>query len=135
MQGIESDFFVGGSLLKCNKFIYQRRVNMSVTNIDSESLLRFTKEGVKVIDVRTDAEVSRGVIPGASHIALDKLPERYKELDPAAKVVIYCQVGGRSANAAQFLASQGFSQVFNLQGGINAWVASGHETGNLLLTQ
>ena len=104
---------------------------MNFTNIDSETLLSMAKEGAKVIDVRTDAEVARGVIPGASQIALDKLPARINELDPAKQIILYCQVGGRSANAAQFLASQGFQQVFNLQGGINAWVATGHEVASL----
>ena len=104
---------------------------MNFTNIDSETLLRLAKEGAKVIDVRTDAEVARGVIPGASQIALDKLAARSQELDTSKQIIVYCQVGGRSASAAQFLVSNGFQQVFNLQGGINAWISTGHEIGNL----
>lgn len=104
---------------------------MNFTNIDSETLLSLAKKGAKVIDVRTDAEVARGVIPGANQIALDKLALRSQELDTSAQIIVYCQVGGRSASAAQFLASNGFQQVFNLQGGINAWINTGHEIGNL----
>ena len=98
---------------------------MGFANVDVDALERLQATGARVVDVRTDVEVARGVIPGASHIALDKLPTRFMELDQASPVVLYCQMGGRSAGAAQFLISQGFQQVYNLQGGINAWAAAG----------
>jgi len=39
--------------------------------------------------------------------------------------VFYCQMGGRSAQAAAFAAANGFSDVYNLQGGIAAWMQAG----------
>jgi len=105
---------------------------MGFTNIDVDALERLRDGGARIVDVRTEGEVARGVIPGASHIALDKLPTRFAELDQATPVVLYCQMGGRSAGAAQFLASHGFQQVYNLQGGINAWAAAGRPVGNLM---
>ena len=107
---------------------------MSFTNIDAETLERLRDDGVPVIDVRTDAEVARGVIPGARHIALDKLAARAGELDRTGPVILYCQSGGRSTGAAQFLGSQGFSQVYNLQGGIIGWTAAGRPMGKLATT-
>jgi rhodanese-related sulfurtransferase len=82
--------------------------------------------GVSLLDVRTDAEVERGVIAGARHIPLHMLPMRAGELDPAAPLVVYCQSGGRSAQACGWLAAQGFTDVHNLQGGIIAWVREGN---------
>jgi len=82
--------------------------------------------GVSLLDVRTDAEVEHGVISGARHIPLHMLPTRAGELDPAARLVVYCQSGGRSAQACGWLAAQGFADVHNLQGGIIAWVREGH---------
>jgi rhodanese-related sulfurtransferase len=82
--------------------------------------------GVSLLDVRTDAEVERGVIAGARHIPLHMLPTRAGELDPAAPLVVYCQSGGRSAQACGWLAAQGFADVHNLQGGIIAWVREGN---------
>jgi rhodanese-related sulfurtransferase len=43
------------------------------------------------------------------------------ELDPAAEIVVMCRSGGRSAQVARFLQQQGFSNVWNLAGGILAW--------------
>ena len=87
--------------------------------------------GVVVLDVRTDAEVERGVIAGARHIPLHMLPTRAGELDPAALLVVYCQSGGRSAQACSWLAAQGFADVHNLQGGIIAWVREGNVLARL----
>jgi rhodanese-related sulfurtransferase len=50
-----------------------------------------------------------------------------KELDAQVPTVFYCHVGGRSAQAAAFAAKQGMLDVYNLQGGIAAWVQSGGE--------
>ncbi len=81
--------------------------------------------GINLVDVRTDAEIARGVIPGAEKLPLHLLPLRMHELDKNKPTVFYCQMGGRSAQAAGFAAAQGFADVYNLQGGITAWVQSG----------
>jgi len=82
-------------------------------------------EPVVVVDVRTEAEVARGVIPGSRHIVLQQLPGRLDELPRDAAVVMVCQSGGRSLQAAAFLAAQGFSRVHNLRGGVLAWMREG----------
>ncbi len=81
--------------------------------------------GVKLIDVRTDAEVARGKIPQGDSLPLHLLPLRLAEMDKTAPTVFYCQMGGRSAQAAAFAAGNGFTEVYNLQGGITAWVHAG----------
>ncbi len=81
--------------------------------------------GITLIDVRTDAEIARGAIPGATKLPLHLLPLRLNELDKNRPTVFYCQMGGRSAQAAGFATGQGFSDVYNLQGGITAWVQAG----------
>jgi rhodanese-related sulfurtransferase len=107
---------------------------MSFADIDASALEQLRDNGVPVIDVRTDSEVARGVIPGARHIALDKLAARVGELDRTAPIILYCQSGARSAGAAQYLGSQGFRQVCHLQGGIIGWTATGRSLGNLATT-
>lgn len=86
---------------------------------------------VVLVDVRTDAEVARGVIDGTRHIALSELPGRVGEFDPQAVIVIYCQSGGRSAQACGFLASQGYEKLHNLQGGIMSWLRAGRALAQL----
>lgn len=77
---------------------------------------------LQLVDVRTDVEVVRGMIDGALHIPLHLLPLRYAELDPARPAVFYCQSGVRSAQACAFLAAKGYATLYNLQGGILAWL-------------
>ncbi len=78
-----------------------------------------------LVDVRTEQEISRGVIPGASHIPLHLLPARFGEIDSARAVVFYCQSGARSAQACAFLSGRGWREVYNLEGGMSAWVGKG----------
>ena len=79
----------------------------------------------RLVDVRTDAEVARGKIPQGDAMPLHLIPLRLSELDKNATTVFYCQMGGRSAQAAAFAAANGFADVYNLQGGITAWAHAG----------
>jgi rhodanese-related sulfurtransferase len=83
-----------------------------------------------LVDVRTDAEVARGMIEGATHIVLPTLPGRVDALPFDQAVVFYCQSGARSAQACHWFAGQGGKQVYNLQGGILAWLREGYPLGN-----
>lgn len=95
--------------------------NISVTEL--QAMLALGQ--VKLVDVRTDAEVSRGFIQGAEKLPLHLLPMRWSTLDVMVPLVFYCQMGGRSGQAAAFAVSQGLTDVYNLQGGITAWVHGG----------
>ena len=95
-------------------------------NIDSTELEAMRKrQDITLIDVRTDAEVARGIIAGARHIPLFSLPQHASSLANEGTLVIYCQSGGRSAQACSYLAEQGFAELYNLSGGILGWVRDG----------
>jgi rhodanese-related sulfurtransferase len=98
---------------------------MAISEVDAAGLDSLSAGETQIVDVRNDAETARGMIAGAMHIALTSLPARLGELDRGRPVLVYCQMGARSAQACQFLAAQGFEQVINLRGGLNAWLASG----------
>lgn len=101
-------------------------------NIDAAELQTLlAQQAVVLIDVRTDAEVARGVIAGARHIPLFALPVRVSEIPVNEIVVIYCQSGGRSAQACSYLGQQGFGDLYNLSGGIMGWLRNGNELTNL----
>jgi rhodanese-related sulfurtransferase len=74
----------------------------------------------QLVDVREPAEFAAGTLPGATNIPLGELPSRLSELDRDRRVVLLCRSGGRSANAAAFLANSGFADVVNLTGGMLA---------------
>ncbi|HZW86448.1 MAG TPA: rhodanese-like domain-containing protein [Gallionella sp.] len=95
----------------------------NITVAELGTMLR--QSGIKLIDVRTDAEVARGKIPQGIPVPLHVLPVRLNELDKNGTTVFYCQMGGRSAQAAAFAAANGFADVYNLQGGITAWAHAG----------
>ena len=59
---------------------------------------------------------------GAVMVPLAELPDRLEEIPTDREIVVYCRTGARSASAAQMLADEGFSSVFNFVGGIHAWV-------------
>ncbi len=80
-----------------------------------------------VLDVREADEVAEGRIAGSTHIPLGQLAARTFELDRNRPVITVCRSGGRSSQAAQFLASQGYD-VANLDGGMTAWIAEGRPT-------
>lgn len=85
--------------------------------------------GVRLIDVRTPAEVARGAIPGAKNIPLHMIPIAADELGTTEPVVFYCQSGARSAQACSFMAARGHKNVYNLRGGIMGWLQQGLPTG------
>jgi adenylyltransferase/sulfurtransferase len=74
-----------------------------------------------LVDVREPYEYDICRIKGARLIPLGELPSRAGELDRGDEIVVYCHVGVRSTQAASFLRRSGFSNVRNLQGGIDAW--------------
>jgi len=78
-------------------------------------------EKLTLIDVREPWEYNIAKIEGAQLMPLGSLGTEYKKLDPSAEIVIHCHMGMRSMDATQFLLQQGFKNVKNLTGGINAW--------------
>ena len=74
------------------------------------------------MDVREPQEYQINQIPGSVLIPLGDVPKRYAELDPSQEIVVQCKMGGRSAKAADFLRSVGFTRVLNLKGGILDWI-------------
>jgi rhodanese-related sulfurtransferase len=95
-------------------------------NINVQELEKLLQNGgVRLVDVRTDAEIAQGKIPQGEPLPLHLLPLRMEGMDKKATTVFYCRSGGRSAQAAAFVAANGFADVYNLQGGIIAWANAG----------
>src|SRR4051794_23944184 len=79
---------------------------------------------IQILDVRTPDEYNAGHIKNAmlaNWINKDEFTDRVKYLDKTKPVLVYCASGGRSGQAATWLASNGFKQVENLKGGFNEW--------------
>jgi sulfur-carrier protein adenylyltransferase/sulfurtransferase len=78
-------------------------------------------EEIVLVDVREPHEMEICRLPGSVPIPLGTLPENLHRLSTADVIVVYCKVGGRSAQAVQFLLDSGFRKVANLSGGIDRW--------------
>jgi rhodanese-related sulfurtransferase len=83
-------------------------------------------EQIVLVDCREQNEWDAGHIPGAVFIPLGEFPERKDELNPGATIIIQCRSGARSMRACQFLASEGYEDLANLEGGIIDWAQCGY---------
>ncbi|PTY07011.1 sulfurtransferase [Opitutaceae bacterium EW11] len=76
---------------------------------------------VALVDVREPDERARCSIAGSLHIPMRQIPEQIASLPKDRHLLIYCHHGGRSLRVTQFLRANGFSNVTNVAGGIDAW--------------
>ncbi len=77
-----------------------------------------------ILDVREADEVAQAHLDGSQHIPLSELAQRLDEVPRDRTVYVMCHVGGRSAQAAQYLEANGVDAV-NITGGIVAWYRAG----------
>jgi sulfur-carrier protein adenylyltransferase/sulfurtransferase len=106
---------------------YLDRLRQRVRKVSSVQARDMLGEGALIIDIRESWETIEGTIPGALLIERGML-----ELDIGQHVpetdrtlILMCAGGDRSAMSTEALSSLGYEQVFNLEGGYNAWRASG----------
>jgi len=79
-----------------------------------------------LVDVRTEAEVKEGTLTGAQNIVYDdSFANKLNGLQKDIPIFVYCAKGKRSEKAAQIMKDQGFLEVYQLQGGLDAWKKSG----------
>ena len=79
------------------------------------------REAFELIDVREPFEYEIARIDGSKLIPLGEIAERTDELQREQTIVFHCHSGGRSAEAVRLLQQRGFTNVYNLEGGIDAW--------------
>jgi len=93
-----------------------------------EATLLINREDAQIVDVREVAEFVSGHLPEARNIPLAKLAERIGELEKFKDkpVLLCCASGMRSGKAGGELKKQGFSKIYNLAGGVDAWVGAGY---------
>ena len=101
----------------------EKAATATIGDMTPEELKQKMDSGDKdlfVLDVREPNEYQICNL-GGHLIPLNDLPKRVGELDRSKEIVVHCKMGGRSAKAVDYLKQQGFTNVHNLVGGINAW--------------
>lgn len=79
------------------------------------------REAPFLLDVRELWEYERCHIADARLVPMGSIPAHLAELDPARETVVICHHGVRSYHVARFLENNGFNNVINLSGGVDAW--------------
>ena len=96
-----------------------------VANVSAtEAVMLMSRSKPLILDVRDATEFATGHIQGAKNIPMAELASRVKEIEKFKDkpVLVHCQRGMRSKTACSLLRAQQFSQLHNLQGGLDTWV-------------
>lgn len=127
MQFISSNLFplsmalISGAMLFWS-FFGSRIRGIQVVDCQAALQLMNHKDAV-ILDVREASEFKAGHILNAKLIPLGKLTERIGELEKYRDrpMIVVCRSGNRSSSACALLVKQGFTQAYNLTGGMMAW--------------
>lgn len=89
----------------------------------AQTVQLLNRENGVVIDVREPNEFNAGHVPNAINVPLASLKDRWRELEKykSRPIVVSCRSGNRSLKGAVMLRKHGFTTVYNLSGGLQAW--------------
>lgn len=111
MKKIIKLLFIVILLTACSSTTYQ--------TIDSNKAMELINDGAVIIDVREENEFSESHISGAINVPLGIIYSIDYEKDTS--IIVYCATGVRSSSAAKVLYEQGYTNVYNLDGGLINW--------------
>lgn len=121
-------FCLSAGIFSCqgqpNEANANRPINTTISIDDFEKKLLANE--IQLIDVRTPEEFNQGHLKGALNYNINsgEFKQQIAKLDKHKMVLVYCLSGGRSASAADLMASDGFQEIYNMQGGIMKWNAA-----------
>jgi rhodanese-related sulfurtransferase len=110
-----------GSRTAPTNAISPTQTTASVEISPADAFARF-QQGVFFLDVRSQAEWDQFHLQGSTLIPLDELPDRLAELSKDAEIVVVCRSGHRSQSGSALLQQAGFTHVYSLKGGLQAWL-------------
>jgi rhodanese-related sulfurtransferase len=92
-------------------------------NLNSEQLQTYlqAKPDLLLLDVREKWEFDICHISNSENMPMGSIPDKTGELDSEKETIVICHHGARSLQVAHFLENNGFNNVVNLDGGIDAW--------------
>lgn len=114
--------FASGAMLLW-PMIMKRTAGASLNTLGATRMINDTQ--AIVLDVRATGEFDAGHLPNARNIPLAELVQRAGELPAGRPVIVCCNTGMTSAKGAAALRKAGREEVFNLDGGLNAWRQAG----------
>jgi rhodanese-related sulfurtransferase len=99
--------------------------DQGIRDLKLDDIRKLIDEGYEVVDVREDWEWRRGHLPGAQHRVLASIIAKGPNQAFNDRTIFVCEVGERSAVAAEMAAALGAKDVVNFRGGTKAWREAG----------
>jgi rhodanese-related sulfurtransferase len=98
-------------------------VDLSVSEFSS----KVTEAGIITLDVRTPGEFNEGHIEGALLVDFQSgnFENEIASLDKSKTYAVYCRSGSRSGQAVKVMSEAGFTNIYNLNGGVIDWANAG----------
>jgi rhodanese-related sulfurtransferase len=119
-------YLVGATILAAIAVVaYELRARVQAfAALSTTQAVRLMNQGALVIDLRSKELYDGGHIVDARNVPAAELESQADSLKKwrDRNVITYCDSGANGASAARSLVKLGFTKVFNLQGGLNAWV-------------
>ncbi|MDG6774400.1 rhodanese-like domain-containing protein [Thiomicrorhabdus sp. ZW0627] len=100
-------------------------------SVGADKAIRLYNDDAFLLDVRSAGEFKDGSIANAVNISVTDLAKNLDRIsvEKDAPILVYCMTGARSSRAASILVKSGFTNVYNLSGGITAWKNAGLPVG------
>lgn len=101
-----------------------QQTNQGYLNISAKDLQEtlLNEKDFLLIDVREPYELAEtGFLAGAVNIPVGQVEQHLSELPKTGKLIVYCRTGRRSAEVTRLLVAKGYTNVYNLEGGIVSW--------------
>lgn len=90
---------------------------------DVKDLYENSDQDVKIVDVREEWELARGILPGAVSVPLSRFAEIKDVIAPGNRIIIYCEHGIRSLDATMWLQNiEGYANCQSMTGGFARWI-------------
>lgn len=121
---IENIFFVLAAVISAAMLIWPAISRSGAKEIDTSKAIELINyQDALILDVRDDSEYESGHLPNSKHMPSEKVEERWVEITKYKDkpIVVIYKSGIRSSHASNVLQKNGFKQVHNLMGGIDAW--------------
>lgn len=93
----------------------------SISPLQAKTLIE-TRQDLLLVDCRSPEEFRQGALPGSKLIPFWDFTKGNYDLPKDKPVLLVCAVGGRSLAVGQLLAAKGYREVYNLRGGLEAWI-------------
>ena len=131
MNRNERYILFSGIIIAASLYAYQfmeQPIGLGDVSAEEAARLIGTLNNLVILDVRTQEEYDIEHIQNAVLIPVQELENRIDKLFKDETLLVYCRTGNRSQTAVNILEENGFTKIYNMNGGITAWKSAGYPT-------